>query len=233
MRIFKYLENKHKGSLINSGSLSIGTIEYYRKDEGKKRGDPTEGKYSFYIHQENEPVILTSEEANSLSYDYKIKKGTELEIKPKTWVKADLIVPNVYVFCASTIQGKHLNEKFGEAVYEILDIKTFGNLIHYELSKIQPMIAWISGPVRYVETKLYRITNENKTEVLPCYSTKYGVNKIQLDDYFVKTSSPKDVTHSYKSEYEYRFVFIPKDKPVFPDGKIINIQKIKDVIDIK
>ena len=228
IRIFKYLPEEHKKSVLNTGSISIGTIEHYREKEKDKRGDPTEGKYTFWIYpKKGETITLTNKEANSISYDY-LLKDRGLCIGEQTHFRDKLEVPNVFVFCASTIQSENLN-KFGEAVYEILNIRSFGNMIYNKLNEYQPIITWMAKPVEYVKTKFIRVTNENKKQVLPCYTQDYaevpGFNTIQLKDYFVKTND-------FKLGSEFRFIFIPRGKPVFSQ-KIINVPEINKVIQMK
>ncbi|MBS3777529.1 MAG: hypothetical protein KGY70_20215, partial [Bacteroidales bacterium] len=92
------------------------------------------------------------------------------------------------------------------------------------------IITWIAKPVKYVKTKIFQVTNENKKQVLPYYTRDHpevpGLKTIQLEDYFVKTAD------EFSSDSEFRFIFIPKGKPVFSQ-EIIHIPEINSVIQMK
>ncbi len=229
MQIFKHFDIEHKNSILTTGSISIGTIEYYRETENEKIRDEFEGKFSFLFNpKKNEPIDLTKEEVNSLTYEYIFHSNLRIAGE-KTHFIADLKVPNVFVFCCSIKYTNELRKKFGGGTYEILDMNKYRRLIFNELYKIQPIRASIAMPVNYVETKKIIVTNENKEKVIPYHKfktqNKTGLKEIQIEDYFTKNNS-------FSDEYEYRLIYIPFNKPIFKQ-RVINIPDLTKYIIMK
>jgi hypothetical protein len=174
----------------------------------------------FFFLPTNEAIHLTSDQANAITYDYRIKDGTGLQIMPGSAFSSDLTVPNVYVYCASNGYSDKLRRKFGGGCFRIKNVKVFGQLLFEELHKYQEMLFWVSRRVTYINTKMIRVTNENKEKVIPERKFKEHplgkIREIELDDYFSKTA------FRFQIEDEYRFVFIPKAPPIHKELIVSN-----------
>jgi len=138
MSIFKYYNPKHEKSILQKGSLNIGTISYFRKIEDKVRQDYRDGSYTFLFIPENEDIILTSDEVNSMSSIVSLKDGVNLHIKKNAFLTLHLIVPDAYVFCTSMTLNQELKDRFGEGVIKINNIKMFGDRLFRIISQNNP-----------------------------------------------------------------------------------------------
>ncbi|NQX99952.1 MAG: hypothetical protein HRT70_02260, partial [Flavobacteriaceae bacterium] len=143
-----------------------------------------------------------------------------------SFLTIELVVPNVYAFCASMSLNQELKDKFGSGVFQIKSVKNFGNSLFRIINQKYPLRFWLGRKVDYVNTKNIVVTNENKNLVIPAHKVKIdkkkGIRPIQLDDYFVKSKE-------FKHEDEYRFIFFPQSEPMFKE-KIIEFGDLTKII---
>lgn len=213
MRIFKYYNPEYENGIFQNGELNIGTISNFRKIEDDSRKDRNDGCYNFIFMPTSEDIILSNDEVNSMTFNYKIENDRELHIKKNSFVAIALEVLDVYVFCASMSLKQELKDKFGEGVFQIKNIKNFGDNLFRIINQKYPLRFWYSKEVDYVDTKDIIVTNQNK---------KKGIRPILLDDYFVKT-------REFEPEDEYRFIFFPQSEPMFKE-KIIEFGDLTKII---
>jgi hypothetical protein len=215
MIAYKYIQKRYLEQFKERGTISIGNIEWYRDIENEKIRDPFEGRtvYSFATGQET--IELSMEQTNAITNDYHI--SASLRIGPNTFFRSDLKVPNAFVFSTSLRLDKKLMKAFGcDSYYKIIDIKQFMETVSEELNKQYPLLFSVAGKVRYVQTKVIKVTNDNKDTVIRI--TPYNrlksdrIKQIYIKDYFSKSET-------FKEEEEFRLIFIPKTpigkKPVF------------------
>lgn len=145
MRLFKYLEPGWANSMVDTGSIRIGTLHDYRRIEalGTERGDEHEG---IRITQSDGKAKVVE----GKDFPWFIKDA--LQIAPKVQVHfaegAKWIVRqetrDMYVYCACSHFDEALITAFGGACVEIIDSRAFFSAVTRELD------GWNSVGVRKV-----------------------------------------------------------------------------------
>ena len=202
---YKYLRKEHLEQFRRRGTVAIGTIELYREIENKAICDAFEGRTVYSIETKEEAVDLSVEQVNAITNDYHITAN--LSIEPFSYFKDSLKVPNAYAFSVSSKLDQQLMANLGyNALYAITDINSFMRIIYAELNRRQKLLFSVADWVRYVQTKIFKITNANKDEVIrtaPYNRAKSErIKTIYIEDYFSKLDN-------FRNEEEFRIIFMP------------------------
>lgn len=214
MFVYKHLKEEYFELFRKEGILRIGNIEMYREIENEKIKDPHEGRTTYRIFTENEPVYITAEQVNAITNDYHMKAN--LNVAKHSFFESDLIVPNAFVFSTSLKSDMVFSDCGYNSCYEIRNVKQFAEMIGIELNKQIPLIMSVTQKVMYVKSKIIMVTNKNKNAVIrtiPYDKSKSNqIKQIHVEDYFTKPIA-------FEKEEEFRFMYIPKDtigkEPIF------------------
>jgi hypothetical protein len=204
MEVYKYPKRKYLKQFFEKGIIRIGTLYGYRECETDRIRDSFEGKTKFSIFDKEENVLLSKEQADALTLEYHI--GANICIERNILFSDFLNVPNTFVFCTSLIQSQKIAKEFETDVcYRIIDPQKFAIEMAKEIGKQHTLRLSVINKVTYVPSKELTITNKNKNSVIR--ATPYhesGVKTIFVEDYFTKPDS-------FKTQVEFRFIFMPKE----------------------
>ena len=223
---YKYLCKEHLEQFRRRGTLKIGTIELYREIENKAICDPFEGRTVYSIETKEEAVDLSVEQVNAITNDYHIT--AKFRIGPYSYFRDSLKVPNAYTFCVSRGLSQQLMSSLGyDAFYAITDMNSFMKIIYAELDRRQELLFSVADWVRYLQTKIFEITNANKDEVIR--TTPYNrakserIKTIYIEDYFSKLDN-------FRHQEEFRIVFIPVT-PIPKEFLLLDCETLLDYCD--
>jgi hypothetical protein len=220
---YKYLKKEHLDQFRETGKIAIGNIELYRDIENTTILDPFEGKTVYSLETKDEPVFLSVDQVNAITNDYHITSN--FKIGPNSYFQDSLKVPNAFTFSLSSKLDDQLMSLLGyDAFYAIKDINAFQHIIYKELNKMYKLLYSVIDKVRYVPTKILKITNANKDQLIRTSPFKKEksefIKTIYIEDYFTKLDR-------FKHEVELRILFIPSE----PISKQLILLNCIDLLD--
>lgn len=202
MFVYKYLESQYLSKFKNEGKLYINTLYNLRSCLAAPSdfiSDELEGKYRLKVDLKSKPVGFSNEEARNLSTQATFsKKIAENAITLMPNVIFDKQIPDAYVFCTSTDGNNSVLKKKYNAIFKIIDLLRFADLVNdrLELDGKVSLSGYATGMVTY-GIKERSINQKNKQEILT------NLPKTFRDYCFKKPLK-------FRSEHEYRMVFLPK-----------------------
>lgn len=210
MKLYRYAAQRYTDSLMNMGSLRVGTLHDYRRMEHKKGiGDAEEGK-KVIVHEIfdlNEQNIKTEHaRANELFKLLKIEGGGRVRIG-KVNIKKTYDHPDCFVLCLSHQRSKSVMSSLDgtDSCLELGAFLPFLNTLSGVLNENVPLESFIVGHVTYQSREeiwngkdfgvhpafVKGMEYKKQAEVRIIWEPKYGqqispiiVNDIKLSQYF-------------------------------------------------
>ena len=132
IRLMKYLPPKWAMAMVERGSIRLGTLHDYRRQEelGDARGDSTEGTAVF--HERVEQAMYSPTNPPS-AFVGAMLQGAHLQASALDIRNSDFSMPasapNVLIYCVSKGKSERVAREFGPACVEISDLHEFAKRV--------------------------------------------------------------------------------------------------------
>ena len=200
MNLVRYCKHTHVEDVINKGKILVGTFAKYKRIENEALRDPEEGQANPAIFDEEQEVVLTEEDNDSMLEHSSIKlaNGWKLQVPKGMPLWLDEPYFNTFVLCTSLEDNPSLAkaERLGyENFYKITHPFNFGQAIMWSLMKHLKSefgITGYMGIVNYVPRKIRVINKSNPGPPLKSFSSS---------EFFTKHEK-------FIKDNEFRYVFL-------------------------
>ena len=205
MNLVKYCKQSHVDDVINKGRIFVGTFDKYKNIENEALQDKEEGPAIPAVLDENNDVVLSEEDNDSLLQHSSVKlaNGWKLQI-PKgmpLWLEQPNF--NTFIFCVSQENNpsEEKAKRLGyESFYKITNPFNFGQAVMWSLMKhleSEYGITGKMGPVNYVPRKIHMINKEKSGPPPKSFSTAELYTKHE----------------NFKEDNEFRYIFLEFSNP--------------------
>jgi hypothetical protein len=195
--LYKYLKQKNYDTFKSKGLVYINTLYNLRTSDITIK-DELEGHQIVEVPKDHQPLELNGKEFHDLMPFLNINKKQESNIRVtmESGVSFKFQVTDAYIFCTSMKIDKKIMDKFGyDTYYTIKNPELFANTLFDRLNESTTLRGYRIKKVQYAN-KCTPLTSDNKQNVI------HNPNRF-WDACFSKPES-------YKGEYEFRMLFIPK-----------------------
>ncbi|GAB2466524.1 hypothetical protein GCM10011375_32750 [Hymenobacter qilianensis] len=143
-KIYKYISSQFAGAMLDSGTIRVGTIYSYRKDENIEVGDSGEGVLTVERRLPDfTGANVSSKDIPAGVFPVFFSEGTTFSkvIIQDNYVHNDRNYPDVYIYCTTKEPNKDVMKSFGaDTCVEIADNHKFHTLIAEEMMYSKKLI---------------------------------------------------------------------------------------------
>lgn len=197
--LYKYIKSEHAESFFKNGTLRIGTLFDFKRNESfnKAIGDNNEGSHFPFMDTDQTLYADEMTESQSKFLDGFINMGAGSSISGINLVR-EISSEDFYIFCMTTKPSRKAMEEFNcDRCIEVLNPHSFISALTRKIKRTAGDLAW-QGEITYMD-KAYSYLSEVK----------------------LHPAQTKDIHYSYQKEYRaiwHRRNGLPIDtilKPLF------------------